>query len=326
MDILIFILAVGLSLLTVMWKRFSLNRLLIRRAVPVDSPDDSAIIAYYTAGHMVAGANRSKLNGMKYSTYLTLPAADAVYDDGTAAIVALDLPFNTEVHLLGLTKEHGIDRVQFEAFLGANGMEKVELEGDFPDYFDIYAAPGQEAAVRLVLNPESMAYVVDYCRTHFWEINCSELYIVASENDRKGDNFIADSQCFIEQIKPALLPGQVGAASVHHAVPYGEYDGPPLPCPLCQKIMVQTDNWFACPDGHGVLIDGADIIRLRDHTLDINLTAAKTAEHGIIPCPNCHNQMTLVNYQDSGVEIDSCEHCPYRWLDAPEVTALGSKV
>ena len=41
-------------------------------------------------------------------------------------------------------------------------------------------------------------------------------------------------------------------------------------------------------------------------------------------CPNCQHPMVLVDYQDSGVEINSCEHCPYRWLDADEITELAS--
>jgi Zn ribbon nucleic-acid-binding protein len=313
--------------LVILWRKFSIGRL-VDKSTPqlADSEYDSAIISFYSAGHDMANATRSKLNGMHYSTYVTVPNNVDAFVDELAAICALDLPFNTGSHLVGLSKEHKIDRVQFETFLAANGMVKVVLEGDFPDYFDIYAPPGQDTEVRQVLNPEAMGFVVDFCRTHFWEINSSELYIVATDNDQGNESIIAESQRFVDQIKPALLPGEAGAATVHHAVPYGEYDGPALACPLCAKAMILTDNWMLCPDGHGVLINGRDILRLRHHTLDIPMEPSKTTAHGTITCPNCHNQMAVVNYQDTGIEIDSCEQCPYRWLDADEVTKLASKI
>jgi len=290
-----------------------------------DGPEASSIIAYYAAGHQFNNVLRSQLNGMKYSTYVTLPVENATFTDTLAAIVALDLPFNTQAHLIGLSRQHHIDRLQFESFLLANGMQKIELEGNFPDYFDLYAPPGQEIAVREVLTPESMAFVVDYCSSHFWEINSAELYIVATENDQDNQNIIAASQQFMEEIKPALLPGEAGAAPVHHAAPYGEYDGPALPCPICSQTMTMQDNWQLCPAGHGVLISGRDIIRLRHRQLQIPADAAKAVAHGSLTCPNCHFQMEEVDYQDSGVKIDSCENCPFRWLDANEVGELASK-
>lgn len=327
LEILIIGLVLAGSAAATFWRRFSVGRLVGDMAPPADdSPDSSAIISYYSAGHLFTAATRNKLNNMDYSTYVTMPTGNATFTDAIAAIVALDLPFNTEAHLVGLSKEHKIDRLQFASFLQANGMEKVTLEGDFPDYFDIYAAPGQEMQVREVLNPESMQFVVDFCRSHFWEINCAELYIVATESDHDNQSIIAQSQEFVSRIKPALLPGDTGAAPVHHQAPYGEYDGPALSCPICRKVMTVQENWQLCPEGHGVLLSGRDIIGLRHHQLEIPADPTKAVKHGQLTCPNCHYQMQSVNYEDSGVEIDSCENCPFRWLDANEVGALGSKI
>jgi Zn-finger nucleic acid-binding protein len=36
--------------------------------------------------------------------------------------------------------------------------------------------------------------------------------------------------------------------------------------------------------------------------------------------------MQNLDYQNTGVKIDSCTNCPYRWLDANEITALASKI
>lgn len=338
------------------WRKWSLGRIL-RAPLPLaDSENSSEILAYYSAGQTLTNAGRGQLNGIRFTSYVSAPItpsessiADGVaaglagrfgrfggrsnsrpdrplsYVNSVAAIFVLDLPFNTQAHLLGLSKEHKIDRFQFENFLFANGLVRVELEGDFGDYFDIYAAKGQEVQVRVVLNPESMEFVVDYCRAHFWEINASELYIVASESDKGSDDIIRDSQRFVEQIKPALLPGDPGAAPVHHETPYGEYDGPQLPCPICQQKMTITDNYHLCPAGHGALIGGRDLIRLRQHDLMMAADPSKAQKHGALTCPNCRHQMEAVDYEESGEIIDSCPNCPYRWLDADDIARLSPK-
>jgi Zn-finger nucleic acid-binding protein len=345
--IILILIIVGIAVKRSFW-RYSLRRPSTEFADSAGSDSDSEIISFYSAGHTLANAGQGELNSMRYTIYESIPIApteDSVasglsamlsrnpgahddrplaYVNSLATVFALDLPFNTQTHLLGLSTEHGIDRLQFENFMKANGLVKVVLEGDFRDYFDIYAAPGQDVAVRTVLNPETMDFVVDYCRTHFWEINASTLYIVASESDKGADDIVGKSQQFVQQVKPALLPGDPGAAPVHHETPYGEYDGPALLCPICQKTMTQTDNWQACPDGHGVLLNGRDLIRLHQHNLTIPSDAAKAQQHGSLSCPNCHSQMESVNYEETGVTIESCPTCPFRWLDADAMIKLAS--
>ncbi len=310
------------------WRKFSIGRRLGGSSGEVsDSQDDSAIIAFYTAGHMLAAAERGKIDGMNYATYLTMPHDMAAsFVDDFAVIHVLDLPFNTDTHLIGLSKRHKIDRIKFENFVITNGMEKVELEGDFDDYFDLYAAKGQQIEVREVLNPKSMAYVVDYCGSHFWEINRAELYFAASSTDKGAGNIFEEAQEFVNQIKPALQPGEPGAPVVHHEVPYGEYDGPPLNCPVCNKPMTTNNLWHTCPDGHGILISGRELEALHNRVIHIGADPAKAAKHEKLICPNCRARMEVVNYQSSGIQIDSCPNCPYRWLDANEVGDLASKL
>ena len=352
-DLVILAIVVGAVLLGIS-RRWSLGRLFGSSAPMADSENSSQIFAYYSAGQTLTSAGRGELGGMRFSSYISTPLqpdqSSSVgglafgfskfgshreasspdkplsYINDVAAIFVLDLPFNTSTHVIGLSKEHKIDRLQFASFLKANGLTKVELEGDFDDYFDIYAAEGQDVQVREVLNPKSMEYVVDYCRTHFWEINASELYIVATDADKSNDDLISASQNFVNQIKPALLPGEPGAAVVHHETPYGEYDGPPLPCPICQKQMAITGNWMACPDGHGALLDGKDLTSLHDGNLRITADASKSAGHGALTCPNCHSPMESVNYEETGNQIDVCTKCTFRWLDASDVVHLQPKV
>lgn len=325
-DLLIAGIAIAAVVVRTTWRRFSVGRLIAGDDAQPDSEAESAIIAFYTAGHLLAKASEGTLDGMRYATYLTTPGMDlTAFVDSMAVINVLDLPFNTTAHLIGLSKEHRIDRVKFENFVRANGMEKVVLEGDFPDYFDIYAATGEQVNVREVLNPKAMAYVVDYCRTHFWEINNAEMYFVASEDDKANDNIFEEAREFVTQIKPALRPGDPGAPVVHHEVPYGEYDGPPLACPVCGQTMITNNLWHVCPKGQGILISGRELAALHKRTIKIEADPAKAAKHGPLTCPNCHNPMMPLDYEGSGIEIDSCEHCPFRWLDADELSRLSSK-
>jgi hypothetical protein len=41
-----------------------------------------------------------------------------------------------------------------------------------------------------------------------------------------------------------------------------------------------------------------------------------------INCPNCHKTMTKLNYNNTGILIDSCSNCPYRWLDRGEISKI----
>lgn len=330
-------LIVGLIVLIVIvgriaWRKFSIGGIFRngRSNIDITSLDSSAIISYYTAGHNLINAKKGSLNGMSYSMLVTMPLQknsaikDIPFTKAGAFIYTLDLPFNTETHLVGLSKKYEVDALEFETFLRANDMAKINLEGDFSDYYDLYASQGQDFQARYVLDPEAMEFVVDYCRTNFWEICGSELYFVITNDQGGNTNVVTESQKFVEQIKPALLPGDPNAPPVHHEAPYGEYDGPPLPCPVCGKNMTMTDNWQACPMGHGVLINGLNLEKVHNHELNLVSEPDKAQPHGPINCPNCKNVMAQVNYQNSGIMIDSCEHCPFRWLDSDDIEEITS--
>ena len=251
------------AIVVVVIRAFSLQRLFGGKTLSATSSNASNIIAYYSAGHGLVNAARGKVNNIGYSILLTGPllpesARTAAFVTDEAIIYTLDLPFNTEAHIVGLSKKYSIDRLQFASFLITNGMEKVNLEGDFSDHFDIYAVKGQQFQVRYVLNPEAMQYVANYCTAHFWEINSSEMYFVASTTDAADrSNIVTESLQFVQQIQPALKAGEPGAPAVHHDVPYGEYDGPALSCAICAKAMTMHEAWQACPAGHGILLNGS---------------------------------------------------------------------
>lgn len=312
-----------------MAKKYSLDRMISAPVTPNEGSQYSALLSYYSAGHSIIGAGRHQIDGMHYSMYLTTPPAQAssfTYVNETALIFDLELPFNTETHMIGLSKQHKtVNRLQLASFLKANGMEAVTLEGNFSDSFEIYASVGQQFQARVVLDPAAMAYVADYCQSHFWEISGAELYIVATSADTTNTDIVTESKEFAAQIKPALLPGTPGAAVVHHDLPYGGYDGPVLSCPICHKTMTKLDDWQSCVDGHGLLVSGRTLAMA--HRKDIKLPASSqpSAQHGALQCPNCKNMMLAIGYNGIQVEIDSCEHCMFRWIDSGEIAAIAAK-
>lgn len=322
---------------------------------PPDTDQSSAIISFFTAGHGIMNGGHGTLNNMAYSLYLTtpdapnvnapagivaellnprsMPAANSIesarsFTSDLAIIYQLDLPFNTQTHVVGLSKSFGFDRLSFESLLRYNSMKKVVLEGDFRDYFDLYAPPDQQLQVRYTLDPAAMQYVVEFCRSHFWEINGAEMYIAISTGDKRDDvNFIAESQRFVEQIRPALLPGGPGAPSVYHAAAYGVMNGPALCCPICRQTMNMTADYQACPAGHGILINATGLERLHNHELTVLESSGGATSHQTLVCPSCHNPMSPVNFEGGPVVIDSCTNCLFRWLDAGEATRIaGGKV
>ncbi|HEY5152940.1 MAG TPA: zf-TFIIB domain-containing protein, partial [Candidatus Saccharimonadales bacterium] len=86
-----------------------------------------------------------------------------------------------------------------------------------------------------------------------------------------------------------------------------------------------NDSWQACPDGHGILINGRNLARIHSRELSAPSLDGQAAPHGQLTCPNCHNLMINTNYEGSTIKIDSCEHCPFRWLDADDIPLLTPK-
>jgi len=317
-----------LGVVAKLWKRFSINGLIAgtsQNQLP-DSQYDSRIISFYTPGHTISLATSGKLEDMPYYTYTAMPKeGNDGYVGSSAAINVLNLPFNTDSHVIGLSKEHKIDRIKFENFVRTDKMEKVVLEGDFSDYFDLYAPRDQQINVREVLHPRSMEYVVDFCRTHFWEINQSMLYFVASTDDKSGGNIFEEGQNFANYIKPALLPGYSGAAPINHEVPYTEeLNKPTLPCPICNKPMLTNKSWRSCTDGHGILIGENELEGFHDQLINIPADATKAVTHPPLTCPGCQSHMKEIDYRYSGINIEVCTNCTFRWIDADKISKIFS--
>ena len=202
-------------------------------------------------------------------------------------------------------------------------MDRVDLEGDYPNTFDLYAGKEQASITQYMLDPEAMEYTVQYCQNFIWEIVDSTMYIISATTHILPEDTLERSVLFAKQIKPALASA-VKIRSINVNNLHGGYNGDPLKCPLCESSLIIDDVFQICPKGHGVLILAADLIKLGKARLQPP-TSQKYAgqSHGIVICPYCSQKMTLVDYQARGIIIDSCTQCPFRWLDAHEADKIA---
>lgn len=94
-------------------------------------------------------------------------------------------------------------------------------------------------------------------------------------------------------------------------------------CPICETPLLQEQAYFICPRGHGSLLSGGQLDKLKDRPIaEANLSSTEPIKPKQLVCPHCGGSMAKVNYDDSEIFIDSCTQCPYRWLDAGEITKI----
>src|SRR5688572_8448101 len=99
-------------------------------------------------------------------------------------------------------------------------------------------------------------------------------------------------------------------------------------CPICHKTLNSQKETFVCSD-HGLLLNGAQLHEARQTNLDPRISKKQAINNAIskreaLKCPHCASLMTPVNYVNTGIIIDSCNKCPYRWLDKGEMEKILS--
>lgn len=94
-------------------------------------------------------------------------------------------------------------------------------------------------------------------------------------------------------------------------------------CPVCgKKLVEQKEGYLICPAGHGALVDAKYLRSQKMKPLaedEINQLELPAQRMSNIICPHCQHWMQKSNYNDSGIIIDACTNCEYRWLDTDEV-------
>ncbi len=287
-------------------------------------PDSPILLAYYTDGTKLDVVKEGTFVDLRYSAII---AANFFSLDGSpqaALLYRVELPFATSIHLVGIPKKTGA--AQLNPTHGKSIMERADLEGNYSSYFNLFCEKGMQQNTRYVLDPKAMLFTLDFCQSQNWEIVGNELYFVmASEMKHDPDdptNLQDDIVKFVAEIRPAL--GKP-LSKKHQAAltPYGKDRRTDIKCPLCNIVLVNKEDYFHCPRGDGVLINGKQLGNVKRGLLTLPSTRAKLpARTSDIMCPSCGNKMTHVPYNGGSTIIDSCSNCPYRWLDAGEYLPL----
>ncbi len=274
------------------------------------------LLAYYTENTSLIPLKTGEIDGLTYTAIATSSL--------NTLIIRVDLDFSSRVHLLGIPKNPGVDQLDPDS--AGSIMERVELEGDYDNYFQLYCENHQQTQVRYILDTAAMAFTIDFCRSHNWEILDNVLYFVQSSPNVAPDNtdMLNDLVPFIDHIKPAVaIP--LSKEQLRSRSPYGEEYRQSLNCPVCQDAMSNQQSLFVCPQGDGILLNAAKLYELRNGSITppaITNGKAPDASRGQLTCPACQNPMVKVPYNGGIFDLDTCTNCHYRWLDSPEVTRI----
>ena len=93
-------------------------------------------------------------------------------------------------------------------------------------------------------------------------------------------------------------------------------------CPYCNNALISEQGMFVCPNSHGTLIFGGLLAQISEIKINDDDRNNIPQVNKQINCPNCHKTMIKLNYNDTGILIDSCPNCPYRWLDRGEISKI----
>jgi Zn-finger nucleic acid-binding protein len=248
------------------------------------------------------------------------------YTDGnTATMFLVHLPFKTKIHLLAITKRKDMSQFRIEKINSV--MEPVLLEGDFHNFFTLYTEKGMQTDSRYVLDPKAMAFTMDFCKSHSWEIRGSEFYFVQENfSNVEGDTtwMWDDIDQFIKEIKPAVaMPLSEEELRIRN--PYGSAVQHPdkIICPICAtKLSVTSEEIYECINGHGCLLHGSDMLKLRNNDLQLKFANKSNLDsnHSTVKCPSCNTKMEKVKYAYTNKDIDICNNCQFRWIDSGELT------
>lgn len=266
---------------------------------------------------LVIGAH-GKAGKLHLTSFLVTNNVFTLNNESSALIYRVELPFSSNIHLMNITNTSGADRPDPTGIYSL--MERVELEGDYHNYFSLYCQKGMQQQARYVLDPKAMAFVIDFCQSHHWELINNELYFLQQSGTEAAEDPTAmytDIDTFIQEIKPAVAK-PLSENEIALATPYGKNRRDDLLCPVCQRTMTNMDAYFSCPQGDGILVMGNKLKSLLK-SKKLSKPPGSSKQTRQLNCPSCRQNMVHVAYNASDTYIDSCSNCPYRWLDVTDL-------
>ena len=279
-----------------------------------DIPAGTPILFSDSVGNeidIIPGTAGTTSHGLHFEFYMT--GMSLFSEQQTRGVYAVELPFKSGVHLIGIPVKNETP----VAIHHTKGLERVELEGTYNHVFHLYSERDDQVQSRYVMDPSAMVFTVDFCSNFNWEILGDTLYFMGTESFPTFD--LVDQ--FVEHIRPAVeVPSD--RRKNPYKMSYTHLHGRIFLCPICQKQLVAGHAWLACPDGHGCLVTGKQMIEMKAETKPAPEDTGKPMDHNNLTCPYCQNPMHPTRYQHTRTIIDVCSKCMFRWLDAHEPTAL----
>jgi hypothetical protein len=177
--------------------------------------DASVLLTLLSAHAQLTKLSEGELQGRHYVIMMSEPLqelndaqeVDSGLEPGRILLV-IDLPTPTPVHIAGF----GLQDKSFSAALAGRDLtghlETVKLEGDFPDYFQLFCDPEHQLELREILNPETMQFLVDSCRDVQWELFGKSLFVAQSDTppdpSQPSIGLVEGAEQLLARVVPAL--------------------------------------------------------------------------------------------------------------------------
>lgn len=120
-------------------------------------------------------------------------------DGRSTAFILLDK--DTGIHLIAIGGKSGIDSQLSKATLRRR-LQKVDLEGDFPNFFTMYCSKGHEQELLELFDPGEMALFADFCQAYDFELYKDCIYVskAGGANDPADEtSMTSDLKVFLER-------------------------------------------------------------------------------------------------------------------------------
>lgn len=153
-------------------------------------PDSPVLIS----GELLANSGLQSMHTGEFQGY----KYNFLYN-GSRVMALVQLGFNTNIHVVATG-----DRAGNPSLLpfSSKWLTRVELEGDFPTYFKMYCSKDKEVELLTIFDPTDMAYFVDFCRSHNFEIFHDTLYISqidSASDDSDTTSLVTDINNFLQK-------------------------------------------------------------------------------------------------------------------------------
>ena len=307
------------TIVVVAWLSRSPRRYWRKTKLRVTLPEAPVLLASISKhGELVLIADGYTPNENRYSYVMGM---SLIYSPKPlCGLYSVELPFASAAHIVSVSYR---EKLPVDIQVRDSALEEMVLEGDYPNYFTVYVDQGEQSEGRYVLDPKAMAFTIDFCQQFSWEIVDDTLFFLSSSELPSYDMV----EKFIEEIRPAISTSKP-VVRHSHDLPYVTIQPLNLNCPICQTRLKPGEQWLACPNDHGAMLTGKQLIYLRRKADPKLLSGALKyrpvkVESAPLSCPHCHAMMRATRFQNSDVYVDVCTKCRFRWLDYHEVTMIA---